>query len=288
MKASRLISSVIVSHQRREKAAEYFWIHARRGIALPRTLCKAKRNKPWYHVFTIGIPWFNAYMADEWCVETHDEAELFEKLSLEGAASGLSWNNILTKRNAYRKTFHNFDIAKVAAMTDRDVKFILGEIGDPRNSLVVRHRGKIESVISNAKCIQKLQAENVNFGEYLWSFVDNKPILNRIKSFESLPISSKESKAMSAALTKCGFQYVDPETCYSLMQSVGMVVDHPFKTPEWKAAHDRLQKRPGGYQDRSVSTKSKEKASPTKSKKKTLSTKSRSTKVTASKIRRSL
>lgn len=184
---------------------------------------------------------------------------MFEKLSLEGMQSGLSWLTILRKREAYRKYFHGFDIDKVAEMTDMDVnRIVTQEDKDPRN-LVVRHAGKVQSIIHNAKCIQQLREEELNnddvsqcedvFDKFLWSFVNDKPIINRW-SGEKIDIRTKtpESEAMSKALKKRGFKFVGPTTCYALMQSSGMVIDHPVGSKEYHAALERLKQRPGGYQ----------------------------------------
>jgi DNA-3-methyladenine glycosylase I len=242
-------------------------------------------GKPWYHMFTKGDEEYDKYMAMEWgfekvnqsmnshstsssilleanspcawCLFQRGTTALFEKMSLEGAQSGLSWLTILRKRDAYRRKFYNFDIDKVAAMNDSEVALILAEEdkANPRN-LVVRHKGKIESVINNARCIQKLQNEHPNnpdyFDEFLWSFVDNKPILNMRWHGESLQgalAQTNESQAMSKALKKLGFRFVGPTTMYAMMQSCGLVIDHPVNSPEWIAARERLEKRPEGYQE---------------------------------------
>jgi DNA-3-methyladenine glycosylase I len=183
---------------------------------------------------------------------------MFEKLSLEGAQSGLSWLTVLRKREAYRKAFHNFNVDKVASMTSNDVQTILDTQPQTKGSssdVIVRHRGKIESVINNAKCIQQMRNEqkkqNDVFDEFVWSFVNNKPILNRSwdgKNLTDCPSTSPESIAMSKALKSKGFKFVGPTTCYSMMQSHGMVIDHPVNSPEYNEALIRLKKRPGGYQ----------------------------------------
>ena len=181
---------------------------------------------------------------------------MFEKISLEGAQSGLSWLTILRKRNAYRRVFSDFDVDKVAAMTDEDVERIVNE-EDKENptNLVVRHRGKIQSVINNAKCIQELSQKHSDdnyFDTLLWSFVDDKPILNTTwkGSLSDATTQTKESQAMSKALKKLGFRFVGPTTMLAMMQSVGMVIDHPVDSPEWKVARERLERRPNGYQER--------------------------------------
>lgn len=215
-----------------------------------------KSDVPWFHFFTKGDEEYNKYMSTEWGFEKRGDEALFEKISLEGAQSGLSWLTILRKREAYRRVFSNFDVDKVALMDDDDVERIVAEEsdGDPR-SLVVRHRGKIQAVINNAKCIQQMRQEEPDqsdvFDKFLWSFVDNAPILNSWSGdLKQACSNSDESAAMSAALKKRGFRFVGPTTCYSLMQSVGMVIDHPIGTPEYTAATKRLKKRPGGFQDR--------------------------------------
>lgn len=179
---------------------------------------------------------------------------MFEKISLEGAQSGLSWLTVLRKRDAYRRVFYDFDIDRVATMTPADVDRIVQEEdkNNPRN-LVVRHRGKIEAVISNAKYIQEMKTGgDCSFDEFLWSFVEDQPILNRWngQQLKDVPSQTAESQAMSKALKKIGFRFVGPTTLYAMMQSVGMVIDHPVDSPEWKAAHERLQSRTGGYQER--------------------------------------
>lgn len=149
---------------------------------------------------------------------------------------------------------------QVAKMTDQDVERILAE-EDKENTrnIIVRHRGKVESVISNAKCIQQLYADRKNkknpkhgvLDELLWSFVDDRPILNVSwqGDLKDAATQTQESKDMSKELKKLGFRFVGPTTCYAMMQSVGMVLDHPVNSKEWKEAKERLKKRKGGYQE---------------------------------------
>ena len=191
---------------------------------------------------------------------------MFEKLSLEGAQSGLSWLTILRKRDAYRSTFFQFDIDKVATMTPKDVQRILDTKPNSKSdtrSVVVRHRGKIEAVIHNAKRIQQMRKEMAEHGDssdglfdkFLWSFVGDKPIVNASwdgKKLSDCPSTSPESIAMSKALKDRGFKFVGPTTCYSMMQAMGMVIDHPVNSPEYLAAMKRLETRPGGFQLRKL------------------------------------
>jgi DNA-3-methyladenine glycosylase I len=226
-------------------------------------------NQPWCNFFTKGDVEYNDYMQNEWSREKHSDVALFEKISLEGAQSGLSWLTILRKREAYRRTFMNFDPVKVALMTAKDVDRIMAENPTDTRPVVVRHRGKIESVIHNAQCILNMRAEQAvgdanstgtsttttKFGvldDFLWSFVNHKPILNSIR-LSNVPTKSEESEAMSKALKqRFGFKFVGPTTCYALMQATGMVIDHPYDTPEWHEARQRLEQRVGGYQDRTT------------------------------------
>jgi DNA-3-methyladenine glycosylase I len=209
-------------------------------------------DSPWYSFFTKGDPIYNQYMANEWGHEKRGDQELFEKLCLEGAQSGLSWRTILNKREAYRDAFHNFDIETVSRMNTADVERILQseKVG---NDMVVRHKGKLESVIHNAKQVLLLKdkvEQYTNFTDYLWGFVQNKPILNAWNERKEIPSKTEESEAMSKELKRHGFKFVGPTTCYSLMQSSGFVIDHPASSDEWKASFERLQKRQDGYQDR--------------------------------------
>jgi len=211
---------------------------------------------PWYNYFTKSDPIYDKYMREEWGFEVRGDQKLFEKLCLEGAQSGLSWRTILNKREAYKKTFHGFDIEKVASMTQKDVECIINAEGTG-SDVVVKHQGKIQSVINNAIRILEmkekesdLEKRNTIFTEFLWSFVNNKPILNGWNSLSEMPGKSLESEQMSKALKKLGFKFVGPTTCYSLMQSMGFVIDHPISSLEWEEARQRLMKRPGGFDDR--------------------------------------
>jgi DNA-3-methyladenine glycosylase I len=222
------------------------------------TASNTEDQRPWYTVFTKNDEQYNRYMAEEWGTEKRGDVPLFEKLSLEGAQSGLSWLTVLRKREAYRRVFHGFDVDKVAAMTEKDVQAILEKTSDDSTQIVVRHRGKIESVINNAKCILKMREEQHDeasadgvFDNFLWSFVNDAPILNAWDGNRgTAPSKTDESIAMSKALKKLGFKFVGPTTCYALMQSVGMVIDFQMGTSERTAALERLKDRPGGFQDR--------------------------------------
>jgi DNA-3-methyladenine glycosylase I len=229
-----------------------------RPKAPPQTepIADIKNGGPWYHAFTKGDAEYDAYMRDEWGIEKRGDVALFEKLCLEGAQSGLSWLTILRKREAYRRVFFHFDPQQVANMTPQDVDEILQmKPVDKANArdVVVRHRGKLEAVINNAKCLVQMQQEGAGVGvldTFLWSFVQDKPILNRWQgALNACPSKTAESEAMGKALKKMGWKFVGPTTCYAMMQAVGMVIDHPVNSEEWQVAQKRLQQRPGGYQD---------------------------------------
>jgi DNA-3-methyladenine glycosylase I len=211
-------------------------------------------SEEWYDAFVKKDQLYADYMTNEWghenCYQTDNQ--LFEKLSLEGAQAGLSWRTILYKREAYREAFNMFDIETVASMTSSDVDKMLARKSNDPTALVVRHRGKLESVIHNAKVIQTLKSEGTitSFKSYLWSFVDNKPILNTWASFKDIPSKTTESEAMSKDLKRKGFKFVGPTTVYAFMQSCGFVIDHPVGTKGWVEAEKRLNEREGGYQKR--------------------------------------
>lgn len=165
-------------------------------------------------------PLMVAYHDDEWGTPTHDDAALFELLTLEGAQAGLSWRTILNKREGYRAAFADFDPATVAAFTERDVERLLGDAG------IVRHRGKIESTINNAQRVVEVQRELGSFDAYAWSFVDGTPIVGTWHQLGELPSSTDVSTALSKDLKRRGFRFVGPTTVYAFMQAAGLVDDH--------------------------------------------------------------
>jgi DNA-3-methyladenine glycosylase I len=160
------------------------------------------------------------YHDDEWGVPLHDDVGLFEFLILEGAQAGLSWRTILNRRDGYRIAFSNFDVVAVSKYTQNHVKKLL------QNKDIIRNKLKINSAINNAKQFVKIQQEFGSFDEYLWGFVNHKPIKNKFKKHSDLPCSSIISKKLSQDLKKHGFTFVGPIICYALMQAVGMVDDH--------------------------------------------------------------
>jgi DNA-3-methyladenine glycosylase I len=161
-----------------------------------------------------------AYHDAEWGVPVHDDRVLFEFLTLEGAQAGLSWSTILKKRENYRRAFDGFDPERVARFTSKRVGRLLADPG------IVRHRGKIESTISNAKAFLDVQHEFGSFDRYAWQFVDGAPRVNQWHALRDVPARTLESDALSKDLKRRGFRFVGSTICYAFMQAVGMVNDH--------------------------------------------------------------
>ncbi len=150
---------------------------------------------------------------------------MFERLSLEGFQSGLSWLVILRKRPAFRAAFAGFDPAAVAAFGPDDVARLLADAG------IVRNRAKIEATISNAQRVLELDRP---LDEFLWSFAPDPAAHRRPATLAEVPATSPESVAMARALKRCGLRFVGPTTCYALMQAAGLVDDHVADC--WRAA----------------------------------------------------
>jgi DNA-3-methyladenine glycosylase I len=161
-----------------------------------------------------------AYHDDEWGVPSHDDAHLFEMLTLEGAQSGLSWTTILRKREGYRRAFEGFDARLVALFTERDVDRLM------QDASIVRNRAKIESTIGNARAIVNLLPEYGSLDAYLWELAGGNPQVNNWTQVSELPAETPASRAMSKELKRRGFRFLGPTTCYAFMQAVGMVDDH--------------------------------------------------------------
>jgi len=164
----------------------------------------------------VAIP----YHDEEWGVPLHDDRRLFEFLILEGAQAGLSWDTILRKRDNYRKAFDDFDAARIARYSEKRIEKLLGNPG------IIRNRLKIASAIGNAKAVLAVQKEFGSFDQYIWSFVNGRPIRNEWRSSKKLPARTAESDRMSKDLTRRGFKFVGSTICYAFMQAVGMVNDH--------------------------------------------------------------
>jgi len=160
------------------------------------------------------------YQDEEWGIPLHDDQLLFEFLILEGAQAGLSWSTILNKRDGYRKAFNNFDVQKVSSYSVKKIdKLFL-------NPAIVRNKLKVNAAVTNAKAFLKTQQEFGSFNNYIWQFVNDKPIQNSWKNASQVPASTTESDAMSNDLMKRGFKFVGTTICYAYMQAIGMVSDH--------------------------------------------------------------
>lgn len=163
-----------------------------------------------------AAPEFIDYHDKEWGVPVRDDIRLFEKLCLEGLQSGLSWRTILAKRENFRAAFHGFDFHRIAGFTERDVERLLADPG------IVRHRGKIEAVINNARCARELIKTHGSLAEFVWSY---EPDPSGLAAQQTVSVC-RESIALSKALKKQGWKFVGPTTVYAFMQALGLINDH--------------------------------------------------------------
>jgi len=161
-----------------------------------------------------ATPEYVAYHDTEWGFPVDDDRRLFEKLSLEGFQSGLSWRTILAKRDNFRAAFREFDFDRVAGFGARDVKRLLADAG------IVRHRGKIEAVINNARRARELVKREGSLAAFIWRYEPDK--LHRPQTLSTSP----ESIALSKDLKKLGWGFVGPTTVYAFMQAMGLINDH--------------------------------------------------------------
>ncbi len=163
-----------------------------------------------------AAPEFLVYHDSEWGFPVSDDHRLFEKLSLEGFQSGLSWRTILAKRENFRAAFHDFDFDRVARFTQRDITRLLKDEG------IVRHRGKIEAVINNARQAQALVKQEGSLAAFVWRY---EPDMKRLAEPQTAS-TSVESLALSKDLKKLGWKFVGPTTVYAFMQAMGLINDH--------------------------------------------------------------
>lgn len=165
-------------------------------------------------------PLYRKYHDEEWGVPLHDDRKLFEFLVLEGMQAGLSWSTVLRKRENFRRLFSDFDPERVALFDSRRVELLL------QDSSIIRNRRKVEGAVTNARAFLKVSEEFGSFDEYIWRFVDGRPLINRWESLSQLPATSPESIFLSKDLVARGFKFVGPTICYAHMQATGMVNDH--------------------------------------------------------------
>ncbi len=173
-------------------------------------------------------PLMIAYHDQEWGVPAHDDRMLFEFLTLEGAQAGLSWMTILRKREGYRRAFAGFDPEAVARFAGVDVERLLGDAS------IVRNRAKITSTITNARAVLAVREEQGSFAEYLWSFVDGRPLQPARRGLSEVPAETPEARALSRDLKRLGFRFVGPTIVYSVMQACGLVNDHVTSCFRWR------------------------------------------------------
>ena len=177
-------------------------------------------------------PLMRAYHDIEWGVPVHDDQVLFEFILLEGVQAGLNWSLVLKRRENYRQVFDNFNYNKISNYSSERLNKLL------LNKGIIRNRRKIESHIKNAKAFLKVQREFGSFDEFLWSYVDHKPIMNNFVSWNEVPTKTELSTKISNDLKKQGFSFVGPTIMYAYMQSIGMVNDHHIYCFRWKEIKD--------------------------------------------------
>ncbi len=163
-----------------------------------------------------AAPEFLHYHDTEWGFPVGDDRRLFEKLSLEGFQSGLSWRTILSKRRDFRIAFHDFDFERIARFSERDVERLLKDEG------IVRHRGKIEAVINNARCALELAEREGSLAAFLWRYEPDPKTLAAPQTVSTSPAAI----ALSKELKKRGWKFVGPTTVYAFMQAMGLINDH--------------------------------------------------------------
>ena len=170
-------------------------------------------------------PIYIDYHDNEWGKPLHDDNKLFEMLILEGMQAGLAWITVLKKRENFRTAFDGFDPHKVALYDDAKVEELLANKG------IIRHRGKINAAIGNAKAFLEIQKEYGSFDRFLWAYVNGAPIINPPESMADIPASTPLSDRISKDLKARGFKFVGSTIVYAFMQAVGMVDDHMIWCP---------------------------------------------------------
>jgi DNA-3-methyladenine glycosylase I len=163
---------------------------------------------------------YEDYHDREWGVPLHDDGRLFEMLILEGMQAGLSWLTVLKKREAFRLAFDGFDVDKVVNYDQEKIASLM------ENKDIIRNRLKIESAIRNAKAFKEVQTQFGSFDSFIWSYVENEPIINHYATLSEIPANTPLSDKISKDLKKRGFNFVGSTIMYAFMQSIGMVNDH--------------------------------------------------------------
>ena len=179
-------------------------------------------------------PLYIAYHDTEWGLPVRDSKALYAKLVLDGFQAGLAWITILRKREGFYRAFDGLDPGRIAEWGE---DYVLRCLADPG---IVRHRGKIEAAIGNARAWQRIEAEG-GFSSFLWNFVDGRPLQPAPRTLAEIPAATAVSEGMSKALKKAGFRFCGPTIVYAFMQAVGMVNDHVVDCPR----HAELLGEPG-------------------------------------------
>lgn len=165
-------------------------------------------------------PLMVAYHDTEWGQPCRDDRKLFEYIILDTFQAGLSWQIILRKRENFRRAFGNFNATKIARYTDAKLAKLMTDPG------IIRNRLKIKGTVKNAQAFLRIQKEFGSFAKYLWSFVDNKPIIHKHRHNSQIASSNRESDGLSRDLKKRGFTFVGTTICYAFMQGAGLINDH--------------------------------------------------------------
>ena len=165
-------------------------------------------------------PLYQRYHDSEWGEAQTQSKALFEMICLEGQQAGLSWITVLKKRQNYRAAFHQFDPQAVALMTEEDIDRLM------LNSGLIRHRAKLNAIVTNARAVLAMQADGEDFSRFIWSFVADRPQINHFSDAMAVPAQTATSLALSKALKRRGFKFVGSTICYAFMQACGLVNDH--------------------------------------------------------------
>ena len=168
----------------------------------------------------IGDDLYEAYHDKEWVVPVRNDAALFEFLILETFQAGLSWITVLRKRENFRKAFDNFDYNKIAKYESTKIDVLLEDAG------IIRNKLKVKAAVSNAIAFIKVQEEFGSFNDYIWGFVNNTPVKNKVKIYKEAPANTPLSDTISKDLKKRGFKFVGSTVVYAFMQATGLVNDH--------------------------------------------------------------
>ena len=177
---------------------------------------KTKHKCAW----CVGDDLYEAYHDEEWGVPVYDDETFFEFLVLETFQAGLSWITILRKRENFKKAFDDFDYKKIANYKQSKIDSLLQDAG------IVRNKLKVNGTVTNAKLFMDIQKEFGSFSNYIWKFVDGKPITNKVVNYKEAPATTAISDAISKDLKKRGFKFVGSTVIYAFMQATGLVNDH--------------------------------------------------------------